>query len=65
MTLKFSDSQFVFINVLWKITRKCMRGLFCIANLLEVSRKKKHVFLILWVLTPSNQTEEKYFHIKC
>ena len=52
MTLKFSDFKFVFINVLWKITRKCMRGLFCIANLLEVSRKKKHVFLILWVLTP-------------
>ena len=44
MTLKFSDFQFVFINVLWKITRKCMRGLFCIANLLEVSRKKKTRF---------------------
>ena len=39
-TLKFSKFQFVFINVLWKIKRNCLSGLFCIVNLFEVSRKK-------------------------
>ena len=37
---KFSDFQFVFINVLWKFKRNCMIGLFCTANLLNVGRKK-------------------------
>ena len=30
-----------------------MSGLFCIANLLELGRKKT-IFLIFWLLTPSN-----------
>ena len=33
---KISDIQFV----LWKMKSNCMNGLFCIANLLEVDRKK-------------------------
>ena len=41
MTLKLSDFQFAFIN------RKCMIGLFCIANLLEVVKKNKYVFNFL------------------
>ena len=49
--MKFSDFQFVFINVLGKIKRNSMSGLFCIANLLEVGRKTH--FLISWILTPS------------
>ena len=40
LTMKFLDLQFVFTNVLWKIKRNCMIGLFCIANLIEVGRKK-------------------------
>ena len=50
-TLKFSDFQFAFFNVLWKIKHDYIGGLFCIANLLEVDRKK-NIFLILWILTP-------------
>ena len=50
LTLNFSDFQFVFIKVLWKIKRNCMSGLFCIANLLEVDRKK----------APPKQNEVKY-----
>ena len=57
-TLKFSDFQFV----LWKIKSNCMSGLFCIANLLELG-KKKYIFLILWILTPFKPNEVKYFII--
>ena len=48
-TLKFSDFQFVFINVLWKIKRNCISGFFCNANLWEAVRKKqffKAVYLL-------------------
>ena len=41
MILKFLDFQYVFVNVLLKISSNCMSGLFCIANLLEMGRKKK------------------------
>ena len=34
MTLKF------LLTVLWKTKSNCMSGLFCIANLLELGRKK-------------------------
>ena len=45
MTLKFLGFQFIVINVLWKIKRNCMSGLFCIANVVEEGRKnKKHYF---------------------
>ena len=40
MTFKFSDFQFVFINVLWKIKGNCMSRLFSIADLLVVGKKK-------------------------
>ena len=40
MILKFLDFQYVFVNVLLKISSNCMSGLFCIANLLEIGRKK-------------------------
>ena len=39
-----------------------MSGLFCIANLLELG-KKKYIFLILWILTPFKPNEVKYFII--
>ena len=42
MILKFSDFEFVFINVLWKIKRNCTSGLFGIPNLLEVVRKNMY-----------------------
>ena len=58
-TLKFSDFQFV----LWKIKSNCMSRLFCVANLLEVGRKKTF-FLILWILTPFKPKWSKIFHIK-
>ena len=34
ITLKFSDFQFVFVSVLWKIKHNCMSELFCMANFL-------------------------------
>ena len=40
MILKFLDFQYVFVNVLLKISSNCMSGLFCIANLLEMGRNK-------------------------
>ena len=46
MNMDFSGFQFVFINVLWKSKNKCMNGLFCISNFLEVGRKK--LFLRHW-----------------
>ena len=36
----FQIFSLVFINVYRKVKRNCMSGLFCIANLLEVDRKK-------------------------
>ena len=48
-TLKLLGFQLVFINVLRKIIRNCMSGLFCIANLLEVGGEKN--FFNLWILT--------------
>ena len=59
-TLKFSD----FKLVLWKIKSNCMSGLFYIANLLEVGRKKIF-FLILWILIPFKPKWSKIFHNKC
>ena len=60
LSLKFSDFQFV----LWKIKSNCMSGLFYIANLLEVGRKKIF-FLILWILIPFKPKWSKIFHNKC
>ena len=45
MTLKFVDIQFVYIYCFVKIKRYYMIRLFCIVNLLVMSR-------ILWILTP-------------
>ena len=44
MTLKFSDFQFVSINCFVIFNNDCMSGLFCIADLLDVGRKKKDFF---------------------
>ena len=58
-TLKFSDFQFG----LSKVKSSCISGLFCIANLFEVGRKK-HIFLILWILTPFKLKWNKIFYNK-
>ena len=42
MTLKFSDFQFIFINVLWKIKRNCMSGLYC--KFIGGGQKEKQFF---------------------
>ena len=47
MILKFSDFKVVVLTILCKIMRNYMSGLFCIANVLEVGRKKTQHFLIL------------------
>ena len=47
MTLKCSD-----------FVKNCMGGLYCIANLLGVGRKKKHLRM-LWILFNPLQTEKK------
>ena len=47
MTLKCSD-----------FVKNCMGGLYCIANLLGVGRKKKHLRM-LWILFNPLQTEMK------
>ena len=52
MTLKFSDFQFVSVKKLCKIEHNYRRGLFAIADLLEVGIEKDF-FLILWFLTTS------------
>ena len=44
MTLKFSDFQFVSINCFVIFNNDCMSGLFFIADLLDVGRKKKDFF---------------------
>ena len=56
-TLKFSDFQFV----LWKIKSNCMKGLFCIGNLLGVGRKKPFSNFMDFNPFQSNQNEVKYF----
>ena len=42
-----------------------MSGLFCIANLLEVGRKKKTILKYFMDFNPPNQNETKYSHNKC
>ena len=44
MTLKSSDFQFVSINCFVIFNNDCMSGLFFIADLLDVGRKKKIFF---------------------
>ena len=65
MTSKFPDFHFAFINVLWKVKRECMGGLFCIENLLELGIKKPF-FKKLWILQipkiPINIRTKKCFY---
>ena len=58
-TSKFSDVQFAFVNILRKIKCNCMTGLFCIANLLKVGRKK-HFRKFHGFQPPLNENAVKY-----
>ena len=54
-----------FFNVLWKIKRNYINGLFRIANLLKVGKKKNIFWKFYGFERPPNQNVVKYFHNKC
>ena len=60
----FQTLSLLLLTAVWKTMRNFMSGLFCIANLLNMGRKK-YFFNFTDFNPPPNQNDVKYSHNKC